>query len=228
MDTLNKQREGFSTKIGIIAAVSGSAVGLGNIWKFPYVAGQYGGGAFLIVYLICIMVLGVPILLSEFIIGRRGQKNAIGSFRALSSSSMWPYVGWIGFITAFIILAFYSVVAGWILYYIQLSVSNSFISTDLNDLKSIFECFVSQPIQPIIYQVIFMIFTAWIILKGARNGIERFSKLLMPVLVAILILLAIRSVTLPGSSEGLSFLFNPDFSKINSDAILAALGQAFF
>ena len=222
------QRDSFTSKLGIIAAVAGSAVGLGNIWKFPYITGVYGGGAFVLVYLICIALIGLPIVLSEFIIGRKAQKNAIGSFKKLAPGTLWFVPGLMGLVAAFMILAFYGVVAGWTLEYLFKAITNSFVGKNPADLEGMFGGFISQLAKPIFWQIIFMGLTCWIVLAGIKGGIEKASKLLMPVLLVIIIILDIRAVTLPGASEGLAFLFKPDFSKLTGEGMLNALGHAFF
>jgi NSS family neurotransmitter:Na+ symporter len=222
------QRDSFGSKLGIIAAVAGSAVGLGNIWKFPYITGVYGGGAFVLVYLICIALIGLPIVLSEFIIGRKTQKNAIGSFKELAPGTFWFVPGFMGLVAAFMILAFYGVVAGWTLEYLFKAITNSFVGKNPADLEGMFGGYISQFSKPIFWQVIFMGLTCWIVLAGIKGGIEKASKLLMPVLLVIIIILDIRAVTLPGAEEGLAFLFKPDFSKLTGEGMLNALGHAFF
>ncbi len=221
-------RDTFGSKFGIIAAAAGSAVGLGNIWKFPYVAGQNGGGAFLIVYLLFIIAIGLPVMMSEFSIGRRAQRNAIGSFKKLAPGSPWYLVGVMGVAAAFLILSFYSAVAGWTLEYISKSVTNAFAGKNESELNLMFGNFISGTWRPLFWQLLFMIFTVWIVMAGIKKGIEKYTKVLMPLLVVIIIILCIRSLTLPGAGEGLAFLFRPDFSKLTTDAVLGALGQAFF
>lgn len=223
----HKVRDGFASKFGVYAAAVGSAVGLGNIWRFPYVAGENGGGAFLIIYLAFVIVIGIPVVTSEFIIGRRGQSNSFGSFKKLAPGKPWYLVGLLGIVAAFIILAFYGTVAGWTLEYVFLSIKNIFVS-NTTDPEKVFVDFHTGIAAPVFWQIIFMIATAMIILAGVQKGIEKSSKILMPLLFLILIILSVKSISLPNSSEGLKFLFNPDFSKINSTVILSALGQAAF
>ena len=199
----------FASKLGVVMAAAGSAVGLGNVWRFPYLTGENGGGAFLLVYIICILVIGIPVLLSEFVIGRRSGQNAIEAMRSLSGGKRWDWVGVLCIICSMLILAFYIVVTGWCVKYFILSLidialpdwANTLIALGLNVL---------------------------ILSLGVRKGIERVSTILMPLLLVLLIFLVIRSLTLPGSSEGLRFLFAPDFTKITTDVCLAALSQAFF
>ncbi len=222
----NSNRDNFSSKFGIIAAAAGSAVGLGNVWKFPYVTGQNGGGAFLLIYLACVFILGVTVMLSEFTIGRRAQRNVFGSFKSLAPGTPWYFVGIMGVVAAFVILSFYSAVAGWTLEYIIRSVDGSFQSND--SLSSAFSSFISHPFRPILWQLVFMVLTALIVAGGIKNGIEKYNRILMPILVFFLIILCIRAITLPNSFEGIKFLFYPDFSKITAKTVLFAMGQAFF
>ncbi|SHJ55925.1 sodium-dependent transporter [Paramaledivibacter caminithermalis] len=229
MESNNLQkRDGFGSKLGIIAAAAGSAIGLGNIWKFPYITGENGGAAFIIVYLICIALIGFPVMLSEFIIGRRAQKNAIGSFKKLAPGTPWFLTGWMGVVAAFFILAFYGVVAGWCLDYIVKAITNSFAGQTTEQIGNAFTGLISNPWQPVIWQIIFMALTAFIVLAGVKDGIEKYAKILMPLLLGIIIILDIRAITLPGSGAGLAFLFKPDFSKLSAQGVLTALGHAFF
>ena len=221
-------RDGFGSKLGVIAAAAGSAVGLGNIYRFPCELGNNGGGAFLLVYLLIVLCLGVPVMLSEFIIGRRAQKNPIGAFKMLRPHSGWPAIGYMGVICAFIIMAFYSTVAGWTLEYIVKSVGNQFHGKDLSAIEQEFADFHDIGWKNVMWQSIFIFLTGFVVFKGVANGIEKYTKILMPILVAILIVLGVRSVTLPEAKEGLSFLFKPDFSKITGSVLISALGQAFF
>lgn len=228
------KRDGFSSKFGIIAAAAGSAIGLGNIWKFPYITGENGGAAFIIIYLICIALIGLPVMLSEFIIGRRAQKNAVGSFKGLAPNTPWFLTGWMGIGAAFMILSFYGVVAGWTIHYVILSLQNVFSSWAEGQSVTVFVDFISGADGkwwlPVVYQLIFMALTAAIVIGGVKDGIERYSKILMPLLFVLIIILDVRAVTLNGASAGLEFLFKPDFGKITSNpsAVLDALGHAFF
>ncbi|WP_372776602.1 sodium-dependent transporter [Mangrovibacterium sp.] len=221
-------RAEFSSKFGIIAAAAGSAVGLGNIWKFPYITGIYGGAAFLFVYLGFILAIGLPIMLSELIIGRKSRRNAFGAFKKLAPKSAWRYVGMLGVGAAFMILAFYGVVAGWSVEYVVVSVLDGFKSQSPDQLGSMFTEFISAPFRPVIYQLVFMLLTGLIVMVGIKDGIEKNVKIMMPFLVVIILVLDIRAITLPGAGEGLKFLFHPDFSKLTGEGILSALGHAFF
>ncbi|HPO48064.1 MAG: Sodium:neurotransmitter symporter family protein [Bacteroidetes bacterium ADurb.Bin057] len=221
-------RSNFGSKFGTVATAAGSAVGLGNIWKFPYEAGQNGGGAFLLIYILCVLLFGLPIMISEFAIGRRARANVAGAFRKLSGTRSWGIVGLLGVITAFLILGFYFVVAGWSLEYVYQAASNAFVGKTPTDLSQAFVNFSTDTFQPLFWTVIFICANAFVLLAGVEKGIERISKILMPFLVLILILLSIRAITMPNGSAGLQFFFAPDFSKITPNVILSALGQAFF
>ncbi len=221
-------RDSFGSKFGVIAAAAGSAVGLGNIWKFPYEVGVNGGGAFLVFYLLFVALIGIPVMISEFAIGRNGQRNPVGSFKAIKPGQPWFFVGIMGVGAAFMIFAFYGSVAGWTLEYLFQAVKNGFAQKTPEELSGMFTSFIENPIRPIVWQVIFVVLTASVVIAGVKNGIEKYTKILMPVLVLIILVLVVRSVTLPGAGAGLKFLFKPDFSKINATVVLSALGQAFF
>lgn len=221
-------RESFGSSFGVIAATAGSAIGLGNIWRFPYVAGENGGAAFLLVYIGFIIVIGVPVMLSEFVIGRSAQQNAFGSFRKLAPGKPWYLIGLMGVVAAFMILSFYTAVAGWTLEYIYQSLINGFAGKSSGELESMFNEFTGSSYRPVLWFFVFMALTAIIIMLGVKKGIEKSTKILMPLLFVLLIVLAIRAMTLPGAMEGVNFLFRPDFSKITTKSILEALGQAFF
>ncbi len=227
MEEKNK-RDGFGSKLGIIAAAAGSAIGLGNIYRFPCELGNNGGAAFLLVYLIVVVFLGIPVMLSELVIGRRGQSNAVGAFKKLAPKSAWPIVGYIGVLCGFIIFAFYSTISGWTLEYIVKSVSNSFQGKDLAAMEQDFSNFHDMGWRNVMGQAIFIFLTGFVVFKGVQNGIERYAKILMPVLLVILVILGVRSATLPGAKDGLVFLFKPDFSKITGKVLISALGQGFF
>lgn len=228
MSEEKKKRDGFGSKIGIIAAAAGSAIGLGNIYRFPCELGNNGGAAFLLVYLAVVIFLGIPVMLSELVIGRRSQSNAVGAFKKLAPKSGWPIVGYMGVFCGFIIFAFYSTVSGWTLEYIIKAVTNSFQGKDLAAMEQDFTDFHNMGWRNVMWQAIFIFLTGFVVFKGVQNGIERYAKILMPLLLVILIVLGIRSVTLPGAKEGLSFLFRPDFSKIDGNVLISALGQGFF
>ena len=228
MSKHRKHRAQFTSSFGVIAAAAGSAIGLGNIWKFPYITGEYGGAAFLFVYLAFILAIGLPVMLSELIIGRKSRKNAFGAFKKLAPNSVWKYIGSFGVGAAFLILSFYGVVAGWSIKYFILSIKRAFVGMEPAAIQNMFEHFHTAPAEPLVYQLFFMLLTGLVVIIGVQKGIERFSKILMPILLGIIIILDIRAVTLEGAGEGLRFLFQPDFSKLSKDAVLNALGHAFF
>lgn len=221
----NEKRDSFTSKFGVIAAAAGSAVGLGNIWRFPYVTGENGGGAFLLVYLLFIVAIGLPAMLSELLLGRKAQRNAFGTFRKLAPKSAWPLVGLMGVVAAFMILAFYSTISGWTLEYLYQAVSNGFIH---GDTKQMFDTFKQGTFRPLMWQMIFMLLTGGIVYAGVKNGIEKYTKILMPLLFVLILAMCVRSLSLPGAMAGLEFLFKPDFSKISIGVVLEALGQAAF
>jgi len=208
-------------------AASGSAVGLGNIWKFPYMAGANGGAAFFIIYLALVFTIGLSVMLCEFVIGRAAQRNPVGAYRNLKGG-VWKYVGFLGVAAGFIILSFYSVVAGWAIAYIFKSVSGLLATSDPAALGALFKNFTADPWQPILYHGIFMALTVAVIIGGVNGGIERTSKILMPLLFLLLVVLAVRSLTLPGAMAGLKFFLAPDFSKVTGATLNGALSQAFF
>ncbi len=225
----NTKRDGFSGKFGIIAAAAGSAVGLGNIWKFPYEAGANGGSAFIIVYILFVVLIGLPVMLSEFIIGRNAQKNVFGAFRAIKpNQKVWGLVGMLGVFVAFIILAFYGTVAGWTVEYLYQSLANNLTGHSAEEYTSMFDEFIKNPYRPVIWQIFFMILTGLIVLVGVKNGIEKSAKIMMPLLLVLLIGLGIKALTLDGAYKGLEFLFYPDFSHFTYKSVLEALGQSFF
>ncbi len=224
----SSSRDGFTSKFGVVAAAAGSAVGLGNIWKFPYITGVYGGAAFLFVYLAFILAIGLPVMISEFMIGRSSKRNTIGAFKVLAPNTQWKYIGVLGVGAAIMILSFYGVVAGWSVQYIILSLQDGFANKSPQEIEILFTNLIESPIRPVVLQLSFMVATAVIVIAGVHKGIEKFSKILMPLLVVILIVLVIKSLTLSGADKGVAFLFNPDFSKLTTEGVLSALGHAFF
>lgn len=222
------KRATFGSKIGVILATVGCAVGLGNIWRFPYMLGENGGAAFLLVYISCILFLGIPVMITEFFIGRYSRKNAAGAFKVMAPGTKWSVIGYNGVTAAFLILGYYAVVSGWTLEYIVQAFSGSLKGKNATDFADEFTAFSTGVFRPILWTVVFIALTHIIIVSGVKEGIERASKVMMPMLFLILIALCVRSITLPGASEGLTFLFNPDFSKIDSSVVLSAMGQAFF
>ena len=226
MSDLN--RDGFGSRFGVLVAVAGSAVGLGNLWRFPYMVGNNGGAAFIIIYLLFVILLCLPIMFSEFIIGRRTQSNVFGAINKLAPKSPFLSIGVISVVASICIMAFYSVVGGWTIEYIFKSFSPDFLTANSASLESQFKEASTSSLVPIATHLAFLGLSALIVVAGIKNGIEKYSKILMPVLFFLVMLLAIRSMTLDGSSAGIKFLFYPDFSKITGATLIAALGQAFF
>ena len=221
-------RVNFGSKIGAILAAAGSAVGLGNIWRFPYEAGNHGGAAFILVYLACVFILGMPIMIAEFTVGRRAKASTGKAFGILAPGTQWKWLGRLGVLSGLLILGYYSVVAGWTLEYIITSLSNGFAGKGPEDYVAIFQNFSQDPIRPIIWCLVFLFLTHFVIVKGVKDGIEKSSKVMMPVLFILILVLAVCSMSLPDASKGLEFLLKPDFSKVNADVFLGAMGQAFF
>ena len=227
---MSQNREQWGSKLGFILAASGSAVGIGNIWKYPSMAGQNGGGAFTLVYLACIFVVGLSIVIAEFVIGRKTQLSPVGAFEKLAPGTNWKWVGYLGVASAFVILSFYGVVGGWILKYIIDSLSGGFdpLAGNPEAAGAMFNGFITSAWSPVIYQILFMTLCIWVIVKGVKGGIEKWSKVMMPLIVILLGMLAVRGMTLPGGMEGLSFLFNPRFEDLTASAVVLALGHSFF
>lgn len=223
-----KERGNFGSKLGVILASAGSAVGLGNIWRFPYETGNHGGAAFILIYLGCILLLGLPIMIAEFLIGRHSQANTARAYQILAPGTQWRWVGRMGVLAGFLILGYYSVVAGWTLEYIFEAVSNSFAGKTPAEFISSFQSFSSNPWRPALWLTLFLLATHFIIVKGVEKGIEKSSKIMMPTLFIIILILVGCSVTLPGAGKGIEFLLKPDFSKVDGNVFLGAMGQAFF
>ncbi len=229
MSVIREEKRGsFGSKLGVVLASAGSAVGLGNIWRFPYMTGQNGGAAFLLIYLGCVLLLGLPVMLSEFLIGRRAHSNTMRAYFKLAPGTNWFLLGGMGVLAGFLILGYYSVVAGWTLEYLMQSATGNMGGLDPKAFGSMFSSFTASPWRPLIWMVLFLLITHIVVVRGIKKGIEKSSMILMPMLFLIFLILIGRSLTLPGASEGLSYLFNPDFSKINSSVVLSAMGQAFF
>lgn len=222
------ERENFGSKLGATLAAAGSAVGLGNIWRFPVETGQNGGAAYILIYIVCIILLGIPIMTSEFLIGRATHSNTAGAYNKLAPGSHWKWVGRLGVLSGFVIYCYYSVVAGWTLAYVLFAICNQFAGKGIDDFNTIFQDFASHPIYPLVCMAAFFLGTHFIVVRGVKNGIEKFSKLMMPSLFIIVVILVFCSVNLPGAGKGLEFLLKPDFSKITGETVLNAMGQAFF
>lgn len=228
MQQSQRERVNFGSKLGAILAAAGSAVGLGNIWRFPFETGNHGGAAFILIYLGCVFVLGLPIMIAEFTIGRRSKASTGGAYEKLAPGTLWKWVGYLGVLTGFLILGYYSVVAGWTLEYIYQAATCGFSGKSSEEFIGMFQSFSQNPFRPLIWLFFFMAATHFVIVRGVKDGIEKSSKVMMPVLFILVVLLAVFSVTLPGSEKGLSFLLKPDFSKVTADVFLGAMGQAFF
>jgi len=223
MDKNTSNRGQWASNIGFILAAAGSAVGLGNIWKFPYLAGANGGGAFVVIYLVMIVIIGFVIMLGEMAIGRNTHLSSVGAYKKLSEK--WAFVGFIGVVVGFCILAFYSVIGGWVLNYIGKYLIGGISGAEAGNY---FSGFIASTTQPIVWHLVFMVLCCVIVLKGIAGGIEKASKLMMPALFILLVIIAIRSVTLDGAMKGIKFFLKPDFSKVTIGTVMAALGQAFF
>jgi NSS family neurotransmitter:Na+ symporter len=222
----------WSSRLAFVLAATGSAVGLGNIWKFPYIAGENGGGAFVLIYLLCIAVIGIPIMMAEVMIGRRGRQSPINTMRTLAeeehASRHWQWLGWAGVLAGFLILSYYSVIAGWALSYVFRTGSGLFTGLTADGVQSIFSNLVNDPERLLAWHTIFMVMTMVVVARGVRHGLEKAVKLLMPALFVILLVLVGYAWNSSGFGQGVSFLFHPDFSKISANGILIAMGHAFF
>lgn len=221
-----EKRGVFGSRLAIVLATAGSAVGLGNIWRFPFMTGQNGGAAFILVYFACVLLLGIPGMVSEFIVGRHGQSNAARAYGNIGQHG-WRFIGYLGILTSTIILGFYAVVAGWCLQYLFASVAGH-LNGDATYVINYFKTFSSDPLKPCLWGVAFVLITHLVVAQGVEKGIERASKLLMPLLLLLLVILVVASCLLPGAGGGIEFLLKPDFSKVSGDVFLEALGQAFF
>jgi NSS family neurotransmitter:Na+ symporter len=221
-------RETFSSGLAVFFATLGSAVGLGNIWKFPYLTGQFGGGAFLLVYLACILFIGLPVMLSEFYIGRKTRLNAVGAIAKLAPGTPWKHIGTMGVGAAYLIMFFYSCVAGWVYFYLFKALRGDFAAVTMESAKAEFGSVVVSPFTPVLWQLIVLAVVAAILIMGVTKGIERITKTLMPLFFVLIVICDARALTLPGAAEGVGFLFQVDFSKLSAVAILTAMGLAFF
>lgn len=224
------KRQGFATSLGVLAATLGSAVGLGNIWKFPSMTGQNGGAAFVLVYLVCVLLISLPVMISEFIIGRRADSNNVGAFRKFEPDRRKPWwlTGVAGVAAAFLIMFFYTDVAGWVYAYAFKALTGTFAHAGAAQTADIFGKYVGSVAGPLLWQWIVLVVISVVIIAGVTKGIERMTKTLLPILFVLLVICDIRALTLPGASAGVSYLFRPDFAKISAPVILAALGLAFF
>lgn len=221
-------RASFGSKLGVILASAGSAVGLGNIWRFPFETGNHGGAAFILVYIGCVLLMGIPIMIAEFVIGRCSRANTARAYQILAPGTHWRWVGRMGVLAGFLILSYYSVVAGWTLEFIGEAATNSFAGKTADGFIAAFNSFTGHPWRPALWLVVFLLATHFIVVRGIEKGIERASKIMMPMLLLLLLILAVCSVSLPGAGKGIEFLLRPDFSKVNGDVLLGAMGQAFY
>lgn len=224
---MNEERANFGSKIGAILATAGSAVGLGNVWRFPYMTGENGGAAFILIYIGCVLLLGIPCMISEFIIGRHGASNTARAYSKLSNGTPWKYVGFMGVLTGFLITGYYAVVSGWCLQYVYAS-SVGQLKGDPSYVVAYFKTFMQSPVRPVVWTIVILAVTHFVIIRGVRGGIERASKLLMPTLFILLLVIVVSSCFLPGAERGMAFLLKPDFTKIDSGVFLGALGQSFY
>lgn len=222
------KRDSFGSRFGALVAMAGSAVGLGNLWRFPYLVGENGGAAFIIVYIVLVFLICLPIFISEFIVGRRSQENAYAAFRDLSGGSAWRWVGLFTIIVPLIVLSYYCVIGGWSIEYMLKSLTFSFGGESQGDLSTMFTGFVTSTWGPLAAHTGFLLATTLIVVVGIKDGIEKFSKVMMPLLFVIVLAIAVYSISLPGAKAGLEYLFYPDFSKLTGKSLAAALGQAFF
>ena len=231
-DTKKSVHGAWSSRLAFILAATGSAVGLGNIWKFPYITGENGGGAFVIVYLFCVLLIGIPIMIAETMLGRRSQRNPIETMELLTEEAgadkNWHYLGWMGVIAGLLILSYYSVIAGWASAYIVKAFTGSFFGADAITINGIFDNFIASPAQLIFWHSLFMLATMLIVARGVHKGLEKAVLFLMPGLFVLIILLVAYAMTTGSYNQGLRFLFMPDFSKLTGDAVLTAMGHAFF
>ena len=224
---MSQERVNFGSKLGMILATAGSAVGLGNVWRFPYMTGQNGGAVFIFVYIACVVVLGLPCMMNEFIIGRHGAANTGRAYGRMGAHGMWRIVGCMSVLTGFLITGYYAVVSGWCLQYIFASAFGELSGTP-DYVAQYFNDFSSSPVKPVFWTVAILVATHFVIIHGVRSGIERASKLMMPTLFLLLLVVVVGSCMLPGAQKGIEFLFRPDFSKFTSSTFLAAMGQAFY
>ena len=223
-----KERENFGSRMAVIMAFAGSAIGLGNIWRFPYLVGQDGGAAFVIIYVIATLVISLPIFFAESVVGRRTGANCRGAFIELGKGTAWPYLGFLMVFTPLWIVSYYSVVGGWSLEYLVQAIRLDFIHTSPDAMSGSFERFISRTWAPLGFHLAFLAVTVAIVALGVKSGIEKFSKICLPILFALVVLIAVYSLTLPGAQKGLAYLFKPDFSKVTIGTCLDALGQSFY
>ena len=221
-------RGNWSGTLGFVLAAMGSAVGLGNVWRFSYITGEYGGAAFILVYLGCVIAVGIPIMIAELLVGRSTQRNIVGAFSTLRPGTPWFLTGWIGVTTGFVLLSYYSVVGGWVLHYISLSVANSFTGQSTEAIGQLFASLSANQSLQVFWHAVFMVVTIWFVSRGVSRGIELGNKIMMPALFFMMCFLLVYALTTNGAAEGIAFLLTPHWDKISPKAVLEALGQAFF
>lgn len=220
------ERANFKNTLGVILATAGSAVGLGNVWRFPYMTGQNGGASYIVIYILCVLLLGIPCMISEFIIGRHSASNTARAYNKMGNR-WWAIIGMLSVSTGFLITCYYVIVSGWCLQYMYATVLGE-LHGDAAYFVSYFSDFSSNPWKPLLWVAVFMGITHWVIIHGVRGGIERASKVLMPALFILLLVIVVASCMLPGAERGISFLLKPDFSKIDGSVCLNAMGQSFY
>ena len=223
----DSNRGSFGSKLGMILATAGGAVGLGNVWRFPYMAGQEGGAAFILVYIGCVLLLGIPCMISEFIIGRHGASNTARAYAKLANGTAWKWVGFLGVLTGFLITGYYAVVSGWCLQYVYASIIGE-LHGDANYVTQYFQEFAADPFRPVLWTVVIFLICHFVIIHGVRGGIEKASKVMMPLLFILLLIIVVASCLLPDAGKGVEFLLKPDFGKVDRNVFLNALGQSFY
>ena len=222
------ERASFGSKLGIILATAGSAVGLGNVWRFPYMTGQNGGAVFIMIYIGCVLLLGIPCMISEFIIGRHAQANTARAFRKIGGRNPLSFIGYMSVLTGFLITGYYAVVSGWCLQYIGTSLIGGIQGGTPDLYANYFTSFMQDPVKPVFWTFVVLGITFLVVVHGVRDGIEKASKLMMPILFILLLVIVVASCMLPNAYKGIEFLFKPDFTMITGDVFLSALGQAFY
>ncbi|MGI6066953.1 MAG: sodium-dependent transporter [Bacillota bacterium] len=221
-------REKFTTGLAVFFATLGSALGLGNIWKFPFLIGEHGGGAFLFIYLLSVIFVGIPVMICEFYIGRKSRKNAVGAFKKIEAHPAWKIIGYLGVLSAYLVMFFYSCVAGWVYCYVYKALNGDFAMINARSVEVEFAKAVVGPVSPLFWQLVVLAVVSVILICGVKKGIERVTKILLPVLFVLIIICDIQALALPGAFEGLRFLFQIDFAQITPTVVLMALGLAFF
>ncbi len=220
-------RSNFGSKLGVILATAGSAVGLGNVWRFPYLAGENGGAAFILLYILCVLLLGIPCMICEFAVGRHSHTNAARAFQKMSNGTPWGLIGYVGVLTGVLITGYYAVVAGWCGHYVFASAIGH-LDGNPEYFKQYFNDISGDAVIPVFWAILMIVITHFVVVRGVQSGIEKASKMMMPMLFVLLLVVVVCSCMLPGASKGIEYVFNPDFSKISADSIIDALGQTFF